>query len=80
MDQPIKIKEKNVARLDSIKDALEMTRQRLANNLLYLALNYVEEHGYGSLISLTEKIKNQSHLKRGANDVKKPFPDQSTAP
>ena len=54
MDTPIKIQSSLVDDLDRHKDRLGFTRHRLANNLLRVALSYLEHNGYESLIGLSE--------------------------
>ena len=52
MDTPIKFKKPLVERLDFHKNRLGFTRQRLANNLLYIALGILDTQGYEVLLKL----------------------------
>lgn len=53
MDTAVKIKGNLIEHLDRQKDRLGFTRQRLTNNLLRVALNYLDKNGYEDLIELS---------------------------
>lgn len=52
MDTPVKIHERLIERIDHHKDRLGFSRQRLTNNLLHIALGYLDKRGYEELIKL----------------------------